>query len=260
MEAADKKGLIGSLKVLYVEDEDLARSELSIFLKRRVGRLFTAVNGEEGIRAFVENNPDLVITDLKMPVMDGLEMIREIRKAGSNCPVIVISALSDSETIIKTVDLGIVKYVIKPLDTNSLLEHMEGLASDILKKQLGRIVLGDMAVLDRESKQELEKKLKSEVAHFLKNYTGKGPRDVHVFIKVDRIEVKAEGVLTIFETNLVSGNRNHSLVDYNRKLFYEENAVTFEQILGEAAASKLKLIEVRPDSAKNTDNIVFAII
>lgn len=252
--------LLNNLKVLYVEDEDFARNELSLFLKRRVGKLYTAINGEEALKAFLESKPDLVVTDLKMPVKGGLELIEEIRKTGSSCPVIVISALSDSETIIKTVDLGIVKYAIKPVNTNELLKHMEGLASEILKEQMGKTIIGGITVLDRESKQELEKKVKSDIANFLKSYTGKGPRDIQVFIKGNKIEAKAYEVLTLIEANLVAGKRNFGLVDYNRKLFYEENALALEKKLGETMEAGIKLTEIKPFSETNSDELIFSII
>ena len=103
--------ILSSITILYVEDEEFNRDELSIFFKRRTGNLIVAENGLDGLDKFKKHKPDLIITDLKMPIMDGLEMIEEIRKLGSNIPVIIISALSDSKTILKAVDIGIVKYV-----------------------------------------------------------------------------------------------------------------------------------------------------
>lgn len=255
----EKSNLLNNLKVLYIEDEDFTRNELAIFLKRRVGSLLTAKNGEEGLKVFNESKPDLILTDLIMPVMGGIQLIEEIRKIGSSCPVIVISALSDSQTLIKTIDLGIVKYIIKPLNTNELIGHMEGLAIDILRDIAGNTVIAGLSLLDKESKQELEKKLKSEIAFFLKNFTGKGPRDINVFIKGNRIEVKMLGVLTLLEANMVGNKKNYSLVDYNRKIFYEENITVLQSKLGEVVGSDVKLLEVKPDSWSNSDDMVFTI-
>lgn len=255
----ENSNLLNNLKVLYIEDEDFTRNELAIFLKRRVGNLFTAKNGEEGLKIFNENKPDLVLTDLIMPVMDGIQLIEEIRKTGSHCPVIVISALSDSQTIIKTIDQGIVKYIIKPLDTNELIKHMKILASQILKDITGNTVIGGLLLLNKESKQELEKNLRSEIASFLKNYTGKGPRDISVFIKGNRIEVKALGVLTLLESNMLINKKNYSMVDYNRKVFYEENIIALQLKLEGIVGSTIKLVEIKPDSWSNSDAMIFTI-
>ncbi|MBU3144010.1 response regulator [Clostridium sp. CF012] len=259
MKVIENSNLLNNLKVLYIEDEDFARNELAIFLKRRVGVLLTAKNGEEGLKTFNENRPDLVLTDLIMPVMGGIQLIDEIRKTGSSCPVIVISALSDSQTIIKTIDQGIVKYIIKPLNTNELIKHMEGLAIDILRDIMGNTVIGGLSLLNKESKQALEKKLKSEIAFFLKSFTGKGPRDIHLFIKGNRIEVKALGVLTLLESNIVLYKKNYSLVDYNRKIFYEENISHLQLKLGEVVGSVVQLLEIISDSCNNSDEMIFTI-
>ena len=168
--------------------------------------------------------------------------------------------MSDSQTIIKTVDQGIVKYIIKPLNTNELISHMEGLATQILKDITGNTVIAGLSLLDKESKQELEKKLKSEIASFLKSFTGKGPRDISVFIKGNRIEVKAIGVLTILEANMIVNKKNYSLVDYNRKIFYEENINPLQLKLGELVGSVVNLVEIKPDSWSNIDQIIFKII
>jgi YesN/AraC family two-component response regulator len=81
----DKTNLLIKYKVLYVEDDEMQRENLKIFLKRRVGKLYMAENGKEGFKVFEEQNPDIIITDLKMPVMDGIEMSKKIRDNNNNC-------------------------------------------------------------------------------------------------------------------------------------------------------------------------------
>jgi YesN/AraC family two-component response regulator len=255
MESPELNSLLYNLKVLYVEDEDFTRDELSRFLKRRVGKLFVGKNGLEGIEIFKQNGPDLIITDLKMPEMDGLEMVKAIREQGDSCAAIIISALSDSETILKAVDIGIVKYVVKPVNTRELIFAMEKLALDILKNKQSQSVINDSLLINKVQKQELEKKLKSEIAHFIKTYTGKGPRDVQVFIHGNNIDVKAYEVLTLMELNLISNKRNNSLVDYNRRLFYNEKRNVLEKIIEEVIGSRVEILNIQCDSQSNEDNI-----
>ena len=66
--------ILRELTLLYVEDEEEIREQLSRFLRRRVGTLYTAANGKEGLEMFRQHQPDLVITDIEMPIMNGLEM------------------------------------------------------------------------------------------------------------------------------------------------------------------------------------------
>ncbi|KAB3533227.1 Na-translocating system protein MpsC family protein [Alkaliphilus serpentinus] len=250
--------LLCNLQLLYVEDEEFTRGELSKFLKRRVGKLYCCENGQEGLAIYKERNPDLIITDLKMPLMDGLEMVKMIRNIGGNTPVIIISALSDSETILQAVDLGIVKYVVKPVDTNTLIDAMKELAANILKEKMNKTIVNNIYVLSKEEKIELEKKVASEIAYFIKSYTGKGPQYVQAFIQGNEITAKALGVLTVYEASLIANRKNYSLVDYNRSLLYREYKTILEKSIGDIVGSDCKLLEFEADSLHNMDKITFS--
>ena len=253
-----EKSLLQNLRVLYVEDEDDTRYELSKIIKRRVGKLFIAKNGLEGIESFTENQPDIIITDLKMPNMDGIEMIKRIRELGGNTPVIIISALSDSDTILNAIDIGIVKYIVKPVDTSELVETMEGLAENILKKDLKETLEKEMLYIEKESKQELEEKIKREIAKIIKLNSGRGPKNIDVFIKGNKIEINANETLTLFELSLISKNRNYSLVEYNRRLFYDENKKELEREISEIMSVNIKLEDVSVDARKKVDALIFS--
>ena len=92
------------LSVLYVEDEHATRDEITVFLKRRVREVLVARNGEEGLSLFREHRPELVITDIRMPVMDGLEMARAIRRSQPDVQIIVTTAHSDSSYLMSAID------------------------------------------------------------------------------------------------------------------------------------------------------------
>ncbi|MTI69204.1 MAG: response regulator [Firmicutes bacterium] len=253
----DDKNILKYLKVLLVEDDVSEREELSRFLKRRVGKLHTAGDGKEGIKVFKKYKPDIIITDLRMPIMDGLEMINKLRKEGFKCSIIVLSALSDSETILKAVDKGIVKYVVKPVDTKKLLFNMKEIASNLFKDK-NESIIDDSFILDRQNKQKIEKNIKAKFAYFLKSYTGKGPRNVKTFIKGNNIQIIAESVLTILELSIISNNRNNSLVEYNRRLFYKENKRKLEKEIEKLIGSNVTFENIESDSKSNTDNITLS--
>lgn len=109
------------LRLLYVEDEDEVRELLSRFLGRRVGTLEVAVNGREGLEAFLKGEYDVVVTDIKMPEMDGLEMASRIRATVHAVPIIVVTAYSDRDYLLRSIDLGVDRYVTKPIDPDALL-------------------------------------------------------------------------------------------------------------------------------------------
>jgi YesN/AraC family two-component response regulator len=254
------ENLLSNITLLFIEDEEIARLELSKFLKRRVGRLIVGKDGTEGLELIEKYNPDVVVTDLKMPSMTGLEMLERARQKGYRGGVIINSALSDSETILEAVDLGIIKYIVKPVDTQKLMDSINELAVEIIKQKTGKVILDEKYVLDRDQKKELEDAIKSKVAFFIKKYTGKGPKNIRVFIQGKEISVEAEEVLTTIEQSIISNNKNHSLIDYNRKVFYLELKREFEKAVQEALETETEMIEVETSSKKNTDYIKFSFV
>jgi PAS domain S-box-containing protein len=115
---------LSTLTVLYVEDDADTRAQFSEFLSRPVGTLITAANGSEGFDAFLEHEPDIIITDIHMPVMDGLTMARQIRKISQTVPIIVLTAFEQADYLRQAVDIGIDRYVTKPVNSQILLETM----------------------------------------------------------------------------------------------------------------------------------------
>jgi diguanylate cyclase (GGDEF)-like protein len=128
---------LSNISVLYVEDEDPIRESLSRFLKRRVGTLYEASNGEEGLKLFNEIRPDIVITDVQMPVMNGLTMAEEMKKIDEDIPIIITTAFNDEEYFLKAIDIGVDKYIKKPINNKVLLGSIVKISQLILsQKQL----------------------------------------------------------------------------------------------------------------------------
>jgi putative two-component system response regulator len=114
--------LMKSLVVLYVEDEDDVRDALSRYLSRRFAKVDTAANGQEGLDKFKQNHYDIVITDVRMPVMDGLEMAKQIKEITEDMPVIVVTAFNETDYFMRAIEIGIDRYVKKPVDAGELFE------------------------------------------------------------------------------------------------------------------------------------------
>ncbi|MDA8432030.1 MAG: response regulator, partial [Nitrospiraceae bacterium] len=84
------------VSVLYVEDEPLTRQVVARMLGRRIAELYEASNGQEGLALFKERRPDIVISDIMMPLMDGIEMSREIKSLDKGARIILTTAYSDA--------------------------------------------------------------------------------------------------------------------------------------------------------------------
>lgn len=115
------KEIFNKITILYVEDNELALEEISYFLKRYVKSLIIAKNGEEGLEMFKKHNPDIVITDIQMPKMNGLIMSKEILKIKPNIPIVITTAYSDANYLIEAIELGIDKYLLKPINLQEVL-------------------------------------------------------------------------------------------------------------------------------------------
>jgi YesN/AraC family two-component response regulator len=113
----DKIQKLRALKLLFVEDEEDLITIIEDTLRKLQSNFLTARNGEEALKV-LENNPDIdaVITDINMPLMNGIEMIELMNKKGLNIPVIVMSAHTESEYIDKAKALGVKNYLLKPFD------------------------------------------------------------------------------------------------------------------------------------------------
>ena len=91
---------LSQLTVLYVEDEAFTRAMFTEFLERLVGTLLVAENGEQGLAAFHAHKPGIIISDVLMPVMDGLTMAEEIRKVDKQVPIIIMTAFDESSYLL----------------------------------------------------------------------------------------------------------------------------------------------------------------
>ncbi|HLE39989.1 MAG TPA: response regulator [Nitrospirota bacterium] len=108
------------MKILVVDDEEGARELFFTILSDEGYDITLANNGEEALARFKSDACDLVITDIKMPVMDGLQLLQEIRKTGSKTDVIMVTAYGEVESYLKAMSLGAAEYINKPIRIKEL--------------------------------------------------------------------------------------------------------------------------------------------
>ncbi|MFA7241345.1 MAG: response regulator [Sulfuricellaceae bacterium] len=142
-----------SLNVLYVEDEPAIRQQLIKLLSRRTGNLIVAENGREGLDLFRLHRPDIVITDIIMPLMDGLEMAAAIKALDADTPIVVTTAFNDQEFFINAIEVGIDHYVLKPFTRESLLEAVRKAAKTALQQR--ELALREQALKQSEARLKM---------------------------------------------------------------------------------------------------------
>lgn len=114
-----------NLSLLYVEDEPFILQNAVEFLSDNFVKIYEARDGEEALEIYLNKKPDIIITDIEMPKMGGLELCREIRKYDENTPIIITTAFADQDYLLKAIELNLVKYLIKPIQEELLHEALE---------------------------------------------------------------------------------------------------------------------------------------
>lgn len=109
---------------LYVEDDAGTSEEIAFFLNNFVGKLYIAKNGKEGLELFKKHKMDLVITDIRMSVMTGLEMIKEIKKIDEDVPIFITTAYNEPDYLLSAISLNISKYILKPVNLKELIQEI----------------------------------------------------------------------------------------------------------------------------------------
>ncbi len=108
--------------LLYVEDEAYIRKMAVSFLEDLFTDIFEAGDGKEALAVYHDKKPDIIITDIEMPKMNGLELCEKIRKNDTKTPIIIMTAYSHTEYLLKATELNLIKYLIKPIQEKSLLD------------------------------------------------------------------------------------------------------------------------------------------
>ena len=121
--------------LLIVEDQHLILSLIKSVLQDMFGAIYTALNGKVGLDIYKEHKPDIVLTDLHMPEMNGLEMIRHIRKFDTDAKILIISAYSDTKYLLQAIDIGVNGFHIKPIDNDRLREQVDRLMKQLLVEE-----------------------------------------------------------------------------------------------------------------------------
>ncbi|HCF3311396.1 TPA: SpoIIE family protein phosphatase [Pseudomonas aeruginosa] len=112
-----------SATLLIIDDDEVVRESLAAYLEDSNFKVLQALNGLQGLQIFESQRPDLVICDLRMPQIDGLELIRRIRQTASETPIIVLSGAGVMSDAVEALRLGAADYLIKPLEDLAVLEH-----------------------------------------------------------------------------------------------------------------------------------------
>jgi len=241
--------ILKKIKLLIIEDDDTQREELARFFKRRVDKVYLAKNGKEGFDKFETLNPDIVLTDLRMPKMSGLELVETIRKDDRITPIIIFTAMNDREIILESIDKGISNYVIKPINMAALME----VVTDAVKT-LAIIDEGKFVTVVSPKEQNM---LKNNLSKYFKKLIGKGPSDIRIEITNNMCEIVLIDILTTYEENLIAYDKNISLVNHNRNVLIQDRKFEIEQLIIDDLNMPVKFKKVNTIASSNKLSMEF---
>lgn len=133
-----------SINILYVEDEENIRNQISKMLKQLFNSVEVASNGIEALEMYKNNSYDLVITDLKMPLMDGIELCESIISINRDQLIILISAHKEIDELLKLINIGVSGFLLKPIDMDVMLHKLFSIVKNVYADKIMKYHYDDM--------------------------------------------------------------------------------------------------------------------
>jgi two-component system, OmpR family, response regulator VanR len=145
------------LSILYIEDDPAVQKHISEFLKRYSKAVYLASDAENGYESFNAHRPDIVLLDINLPGMSGMELAEKIREHDTEVLLVMATAYTDKEFLLKAVELNLVRYLVKPITSDDLYDvFVKCIAMLNMNKPGGYTIdLGQGYIYNRRSKELL---------------------------------------------------------------------------------------------------------
>ncbi|MEA1915379.1 MAG: response regulator transcription factor [Campylobacterota bacterium] len=127
------------LTVLYAEDDLETQSNYNIILEQYFKYVYLASNGEEALRLYTQHKPDVVLLDVSMPLIDGLEVAKTIRKTDKETRILMFTAHSERERLLQAVNLHLDEYLLKPVDIEEFQNILLKLNSELVQSHIMKL-------------------------------------------------------------------------------------------------------------------------
>ena len=137
-----------NIKILYVEDDDIARENGVEYLENYFDEIYEAKDALSALKIYHKYKPQIIITDIQMPKLNGLEFIRKIRQKDKQTQIIVLSAFSTKEYLFEAIELQLVKYLTKPICENELKKAIEICVETLNNSKSNIVKLNDNTTFD----------------------------------------------------------------------------------------------------------------
>ena len=146
-----------NISVLYIEDDEIARENGIEYLDNFFDTIYEASNAIDALSLYNQYKPNIIVTDIEMPKLNGLEFVKKIREHDNTTQIIITTAYSDKEYLFKAIELKLVKYLIKPISDKDFEEALNICIDNIEQNNSNIIKLSNSIVFDTYNKTLIDK-------------------------------------------------------------------------------------------------------
>ena len=146
------KNIDKNIKILYVEDDEIARENGVEYLQNFFEQIYEASDAIKALQLYEKYQPDIIITDIQMPKLNGLEFVKKIRQKDKKTQIIIITAFCDMDYLLKAIELQLVKYLVKPVKEKEFEEALFLCVNSLQEDNSNIIKLDDNSYFDTFNK------------------------------------------------------------------------------------------------------------
>ena len=146
------KNINKNIKILYVEDDEIARENGIEYLQNFFEQIYEASDAIKALQLYEKYQPDIIITDIQMPKLNGLEFVKKIRQKDKKTQIIIITAFCDRDYLLKAIELQLVKYLVKPVKEKEFEEALFLCVNSLQEDNSNIIKLDDNSYFDTFNK------------------------------------------------------------------------------------------------------------
>lgn len=144
--------MVKNITVLYIEDDEVARENGIEYLENYFDTVYDASNAMDAFTLYNIHKPDIIITDINMPKINGLEFVKKIREKDETTQVIITTAYSDKEYLFQAIELKLIKYLVKPIKEKEFDEALNICIENIKKSNTNIVKISNNTLFDTYNK------------------------------------------------------------------------------------------------------------
>jgi len=202
------------INILYVEDDEEISQQFETLFRKVFKNIDVASDGVEGLKKYKEESYDIVITDIEMPNMNGIELIQEIKKINEHQLTVVTSAYNDSKYLQELIESGVEKFILKPFDMGKLFNDIAKIVSSIYNEKREKQLQEQLEEKMRLNQLLLDKMMTPLVVISKNSVEYKNEKFDEMFKLRCSLQSKECYIATIFESKNISKLNNEEFIEY----------------------------------------------